>query len=340
MPPKTPKVETLTWRELYAAAQRVQELKPWEMLDDLDLVVVRDPSSGQTGYGVFMGSGGEIFGYAVYRGSGGFSTYRNLIDEKAEINNDNLLELLDCLKLEFGARSELQAEDLAVIRSLGLSFKGNHAWPGFRSFIPGYAPWFITEAEARFLTLCIQAGCYHFDRVNREEIDESFREGAYLVYSPAPDPPGFQSSWEKWPEDKPPAPVKPILNLKAIEGLRSLTPDPHQSWEADVFLFPSQILEGDRPYFPRMGVVCHESSGIIVGTELSPPGQASSQLIVDLICSTAAKNGALPGALFVKGTAEEVALAPLAKMLGFTVRRRKRLGKIEKFRNAAMEGLR
>jgi len=63
-----------------------QELKPWEMLDDLDLVVVRDPSSGQTGYGVFMGSGGEIFGYAVYRGSGGFSTYRNLIDEKAEIN--------------------------------------------------------------------------------------------------------------------------------------------------------------------------------------------------------------------------------------------------------------
>jgi hypothetical protein len=89
-----------------------------------------------------------------------------------------------------------------------------------------------------------------------------------------------------------------------------------------------------------MGLVCHESSGIIVGNELSPPGQASSQLIVDLICSTAAKNGTPPGTLFVKGTAEKVALAPLAKMLGFTVRRRKRLGKIEQFKNASIEGLR
>ncbi len=127
MKPAAPLVQLSTWKHLYAAAQRVQDLKPWEQLDDLGLVVVRDPSSGETGHGVFMGSGGSLFGLCVYRGTAGFRMYQGLVDGNIDGMSDDYFATIDCLKLEFSSRSELQPEDHKVIRSLGLSFKGKHS---------------------------------------------------------------------------------------------------------------------------------------------------------------------------------------------------------------------
>ena len=44
------------------------------------------------------------------------------------------------IMLSFEDRDALQEEDLAVIRGLGLSFRGRQAWPLFRSYRPGYLP--------------------------------------------------------------------------------------------------------------------------------------------------------------------------------------------------------
>ena len=335
--PMPPAVQRSTWQELYAAAQRVQELKPWELLDDLDVVVVRDPDSDLTGHGVFMGSGGSLFGICVYRGAGGFYMYKDLIDGKRKGMSEEYFDALDCLKLEFGSREELEPEDFSVIRSLGLSFRGQHSWPQFRSFVPGYAPWFITETEARFLTLCLEAGCHHHDRVDRVEIDESFRKGEYLVYTPVGDAPGFESHWERMPERPSGGAPRPVLDLKRLNALRSLTPAAGVAWEADVFHMPVGILDRDRPYLPRMAAACEESSGFVLETEMFPPEPSTPQLLVNIVCSAAEKSRMLPETVFVKGTNEEAALAPLAKTLGFSVNRRKRLKAIQQFYAAAIK---
>jgi|GEM_PF-1018683 len=337
--PKPPAVQHSTWQELYAAARRVHEMKPWEFLDDLDVVVVRDPASGQTGHGVFMGSGGTLFGFCVYRGAGGFYTYKDLIDGKNKGMSDEYLDALDCLKLEFGSREELEPEDLSVIRSLGLSFRGQHSWPQFRRFTPGYAPWFITESEAKFLTLCLEAGCHHHDRVDRMEIDESLRKGEYLVYSPVGVAPGFESRWEQLPERPTGGAPRPVLDIKRLNALRSLTPAAGVAWEADVFHIPVGILDRDRPYMPRMAAACEEASGFVLDTEMSPPEPSTPQLLVNIVCSAAEKSRMLPETVFVKGANEEAALAPLAKTLGFNVGRRKRLKTIQQFKTAAIKQL-
>jgi hypothetical protein len=339
MKPKPPEVQLSTWQRLYATAQRVRDLEPWKLLDDLDLVVVRDPPSNQTGHCVFMGSGKSVFGFCVYRGAEGFYRYKSLIDDSADETSDEFIFSMDCLELEFGARGDLGPEDLRVIAKLGLTFEGTHAWPEFRSMLPGYAPWFLTESEARFLTLCLEAGCFHHERVDQMEIDESFREREYLVYTPVEHPPGFQASWEKWPKKPAGEVFTPVLDLALIESLRPLSPVSGQRWQADVFRMHMQIMDKDRPYVPRMAAICDEASGFVLDTELFPPGEPTSQLFINVVCSAAQKNQMLPETVVVKGNAEAAALASLAKVLGFKVLKRKPLRAINAFKTAVIKDM-
>lgn len=339
MKPIAPTVPLPVWKQLYEAAQRVQDIQPWEHLDDLDLVAVRDPSAGASGYGAFMGSGGSLFGYCAYRGAEGFGVYRGLVDGLINPSTDDYVSRLDCLKVEFGSRNELLPEDHAVIRSLELSFRGKHSWPEFRSLIPGHPPWFLTEPEARFFTLNLHAACHHFDRIVRGEVDESYREGECLVYTPHQGSPGFVAGWEPWPKPAKGSETPPVLNLTVINALRASKRETEKAWEADVFWLPSPILDGERPYYLRMAVVCDESSGLVIGADPHPPEPTDHQILADIICSTVEKQGAIPGTVFVKGPDEAAALASLAKALGFANRRRKNLRAIAAFKKAALEQL-
>ncbi|MDP2865906.1 MAG: hypothetical protein Q8O90_06660 [Elusimicrobiota bacterium] len=54
--PKVPVVPADVWKDLYAAAGRFYERKPWEYFDDTTLIGVRNPEDGQTGYGCILGA--------------------------------------------------------------------------------------------------------------------------------------------------------------------------------------------------------------------------------------------------------------------------------------------
>lgn len=56
----------------------------------------------------------------------------------------------------FDNRGELNAEDLAVIKTLGFKFRGKQRWPLFRLFEPGFPPWAVDGAQARFLTAALE----------------------------------------------------------------------------------------------------------------------------------------------------------------------------------------
>jgi hypothetical protein len=43
-----------------------------------------------------------------------------------------------------------------VIKELGLKFRGRQEWPMFRSYRPGYLPWYLEAPEARTLTYALE----------------------------------------------------------------------------------------------------------------------------------------------------------------------------------------
>jgi hypothetical protein len=246
----------------------------------------------------------------------------------------------NCVKLELTARSDMMNEDHEVIRKLGLSFKGKHAWPEFRSLLPGYAPWFLTESEAHFLTLGLNAACYHVERVNSGEVNESMRDGECLVYTPVDGAKTeFHAQWGPWPVHEPPPAAPPILNLARLNDLRSKRLTPDTPWEADVFYLPSPIFDCERPYYTRLVVVCQESTGFTFHADVSQPETPVPQLLADAICSSIEKHGFIPDTIFVKGADEAAVLMPLAKALGLAIRAQKNLDSIQVLKESMLDNL-
>jgi hypothetical protein len=52
----------------------------------------------------------------------------------------------------FEERQILAKEDLAIIQALSLKYRGHNQWPLFRSYEPGFYPWFLEASQCRFLT--------------------------------------------------------------------------------------------------------------------------------------------------------------------------------------------
>jgi len=107
------------------------------------------------------------------------------------------------LQASFENRNELHKKDREIIKSLGLKFRGRYAWPMFRSYRPGYFPWFLTSEEARFLTWRLEQG---LEMALRFRDDPSILEppdkGSYLVRVPRKE--GDAIIWEdQWVRPSP-----------------------------------------------------------------------------------------------------------------------------------------
>ena len=51
------------------------------------------------------------------------------------------------LQASFVDQNQLRKKECAIVRQLGLEFRGRQAWLLFRSYPPGFFPWFIEGDE-------------------------------------------------------------------------------------------------------------------------------------------------------------------------------------------------
>ncbi|MDH7487217.1 MAG: hypothetical protein QHJ81_13185 [Anaerolineae bacterium] len=260
------------WRKLYAAAAAFKEAAPWEWMFEDDLFGVRDPESGQIGYGSIMGALGEHLALALYPGSEGLEGFWR-IHTDAEADPAIILEIPQ-LQASWEDREELQDKDREVIKSLGLKFRGRQAWPLFRAYVPGYLPWFVSDAEARFLTVALEQGLEVALRVrDNPNLLDPLYDGIYLVRT-AEAREGALVWRDEWLEPEPfeEQPLAITIEPAELAALRRL-PFLKMTLQADLFPFPGGIQEkGDpRPYFAYMLMLVDADSGFILRTDLMAP---------------------------------------------------------------------
>jgi hypothetical protein len=327
---KVPAVSLEVWRGLYESALRFMALRPWESLSDADVFGVRDPVTGQTGYCCIMGKLGQVLALCVYRGSGGLEIYRRMQDGDITSESDDVPAALDCLMGEFEDRSALKKEDLANIKALGLKFRGRKAYPVFRSYLPGYYPWFLTEEEAAFLTLAFDAAV-QFVALSRTQSDTraGHAQGSYPVYMPGDgidSPRSWTTSWQT-PD---PLPYAPILSdpapqelLREIQAKKLM---PTAAWEVGSFIMPhATITDRDRPYYVQILLALHGQSGIILASEVVPAFEDVNIALRDFTLSAIRDAGVLPKEIRVCNPALAEAFNPIAALLGTTSSLRKKL---------------
>lgn len=264
------------WQALYEAAAGFFKLRPWEWMEDSELFGVLNPETGEIGYCCVMGNLGELLALGVYLGTDGLETYLMMQSGELEVGDEDVLFLQRCLMASFEDRGDLEKADLQTIKSLGLKFRGKQSWPVFRSYRPGYLPWQVTGAEARFLTLALRQSVDVAARLRANpELLEAPEADLYL--GRVPEPHDGQTVWkDRWLapallKEEEPASVPPPDELR-LGRIKQASPFYPGTWEVDFFHAPFPITgEGERPYFPLLFICVDRDSHFILGFDLAKP---------------------------------------------------------------------
>lgn len=328
------------WRELYEAGIAFRDVAPWQWMWDSNVFGVQDPESGQIGYCCVMGQLGEHFALAAYDGSEGLAGLWQMREAGPRAQRDPMavLVLQQCLMASFEDRTMLHKRDLETIKALGLKFRGRNVWPQFRGYRPGYAPWFLTAPEARFLTVCLRQGL---------DVGERFRQNPKLLPDPEPDPRGRylvrvpEKRGDEWvwkdtiqrPAPVPPPQVAPPpLDEARLKRLREL-PAARGVLQMDYFYTGATIKEAEdeRPWYPQILLAADATTGLILGTELVRTDEVPAALVKQLL-DIIARMRQRPDRIEVRQEEARVILKPAADRLGTRVIRVRRMPAVDSAR--------
>lgn len=152
--PEQPSLEQ--WAALYDVGINLKKLAPWRILRDQDILVIHLPGREEPVYCSVMGNGGQNYAIGVYPGKMAFWRLSRMIERTPDDPPVLFLADQDCLLCNFGDREELEPQDRAVLKELGLRFRGHNEWVYFRAMTPGTFPWFINAEQAELLLESLQ----------------------------------------------------------------------------------------------------------------------------------------------------------------------------------------
>ena len=151
-----------------------------------------------------------------------------------------------------------------------MKLTGAGPWPMFRSYRPGYLPWFVTLTEARFLIHALSQ-TLHVATSVRDEAQPfhptgRVEKGGYLMRVSRRAE--SELIWEDqvWQIPRPKVePIRAIVDSVVLEQLKRI-PQSELVLEADFFLSPGRIGKpGQRPLALYMLMVADSDSGFILG---------------------------------------------------------------------------
>jgi len=145
-----------TAKRLFDLANETCVKKPWGIMGDTDLVLVKDPESQEMCYCSVMGALGQVFAVHAYLGMESYRLYKRLASG-APLSAGEFFGTQRGVTMEFVPSGVLPGPDRELARVLGHSLKRGTIAPQFRAGRPGYQPWYPTEAEGKVLALCVRS---------------------------------------------------------------------------------------------------------------------------------------------------------------------------------------
>lgn len=312
------------WAALYQAAIAFKETAPWEWMDNEELFAVENPHDGEAGYCSILGSGGEEFGLGTLLGEEGYDRYTELITGETDPEDFEANMMMRSLSLLLVDRDILRKEDYAVIRSLGLRFRGKNAWPLFRSQRPGYVPWFLEKGELLFLTAAIQQALVVADEVRSGKLDLCEGEADGLVLTRCYSGGDWLEEWRKAGKSDQGREfgtegIDPVKEAQ-LYLLRDRAGKLGGSWELDIFMLPVPIRSGsDRPHYPSCFLAVETKLGLIVDTNLTSPWLTLPEK-QDEIIRILSRSKQLPREIHVESDKVRRVVEPITRILGMKLR--------------------
>ena len=249
-------------------AAQIKALAPWQWMQETDVFGIEDPDTGEIGFVSVMGNVGEYEAVGVYPGAEGLYGFIDFQSDPS-VSADRLIEIPQ-VQLSFSAPKFLEKRDRELLKGVGLKFTGTR--PLFRSYRPGFLPWFITLKEARLLIHALSQTLRMTKRFAEQPAifpaDGDGETATFLVRVSRQE--DTELVWEdqikRIPRPKLP-PIEISIDAGLLRDLKSIHLSAMQL-EADLFIGPGRIGKPqERPLALYMLMLADRLSGIIFGFE-------------------------------------------------------------------------
>jgi hypothetical protein len=306
------------WWSLFTAANQFRDAEPWLVLDDdTQLFGVVDLATETTYYCCVIGTAGQVFGLIAYRGAGGYAVHHKMYHAEIPPELDpNLGHEQDCLMAEFTFREELTAPDRALIKKLGLKYRG-FGYPQFRDFHPGIYPQEIQDTQATILTECLEVGLIVHAAVlknknflKKKNHIRTWKKGSNGAWT---------ESWVKAPTVKAKI-IEAHINEPRVAELKKMKLKPSGLWEAGNVFFPGSVPTGDGSFYaPRLCVISDQRSGFIFSHRLLEPSADAALNLLNALLDAIKSSGYIPSGVVVQESALAHYLLPTLRELNIKV---------------------
>jgi len=286
-------MKNIEWRSMYALAEEILALAPWNTRFEEDLFAIQPRRDGPVYFTSIMGNIGEHHAIAYYPGLESLSQFRmaQMSDTPDRIRFELIL-LNRHLQVSFEPKKHLIPPDLNILKSLGMRYRGK--WPAFRSHRPARMPWITDEQEACDLKVLMEQTLVVLRRSDQELLRPCFEEEFFLrtwdgqdSICRVADLPLHQHI------------LKALLPEGALDGLQKST----RRIEVDLILMPTPISDvprGEAPYFPMLLIAADSVSGVVLGFELLPTRDGVDSTFVripDALTGILRKAGIIPATI-------------------------------------------
>jgi len=323
-----------TAQRLLSEAIELMAMRPWEFLEDQDLVLLKSPLSNDTCYCSIMGALGEVFSLHAYVGDESYRFFRRIAAGKS-ISIGDFYGSLRGVYVEFVGLSQLTSPDRELARTFGHPLKRGLKVPIFRALRPGYHPWYPTENEGVVLSECIGGVLAFCERLQRSDAHDYWEDdGVYPSLVPVQvDPEGkrFDIEMVTIPERVPAAPEPTKLDENRIRKILEKNYRRQGALEVEHFYAAGMVGKRDeRKACIRMGLVADAGSGFVFPPELAMPERATADIIATAVLNAIDTAHCLPREIRVDKHEFRTLLEPLAIELRLVVRTVKRLPALQR----------
>lgn len=320
-------IDTQLMRSFYAEATAFYKAAPWKIFQNGDLFGVLIPETSELHFVSIMGNGGECFGLATYRGYEGLRLFFDVMNGAGLEDPDTCRRRQDGLLLEFVQKKFLSDFEKAHVKATGFNPVDKDSWVFVRELSPGWEPWWPKEQDIKSLChiLAVLPEVIRNQKENRLWThDKSGKRLPVFVFKKQKA--AWQFEWwgkrkiaRQHSEDEGPLKIKALDELLIARVAKSGKKS-KATWEALSFYSREPVLEGDRPFYPKICAVLDQKTELCFGLELASPDNLPGAVLRDLTLTTIQKTGEIPACIVTDDPKHLFGLLTLKEALGIDIK--------------------
>ncbi len=309
-------VEQDVWKTLFDQALAYRDLAPWTWMDDDQIFAVVTPD-GESLYCTVIGALGQEYGLVIYIGEEGYACLQDILSGTLHPKDAVFKER--ALLVSFAPRNDLERDDKAMLRKYHIPVSGKQLLPMFRSFAPGYYPWFLSEQEAAWAAMALEQAVVVAERLRDGELSLALSARGNRLFARIAERREDGLHWRDGWVSRPKAKKKetPVLEIGTdeLEKVKALDRAPLFAEFSIAYVNkPIQERRWERPYFPLLALAADAASGVILHHQVFR-GQLEAKTLQQSFLEFARALGRVPS--HVRVTKEHgPLLAPLLRELG------------------------